>query len=388
MHFRWQIFVVFLVFVIFNCVPKVKPPHFPVQPEIRVALLTGQERVGVTANTPFTIYTGTKKRTIRPGVVGRISSSNHITVQGVIWLKNAQFPIQIKTESNGFITVGDRIYRGYLEIRKDLENKLIVINILPLEEYLFGVVPCEIGSVNEKTFEAAKAQAIAARSYALSHFGWFSKLGFDVFATYQRDQEYRGKGAETKMTNKAVLATFGVVALYGNKVIEAKYHSTCGGHTINGKAPYLRALPDTPKHHKGKTPFCHNSPYFTWRKSIGRNNFLKILAKAIPNLNPNVKIRAIRLVKDKRTHRNHFVNLLTNQGRYKIKSELFRQAFELKTNYYSITLTRRAVNITGHGFGHGIGLCQYGALEMARKGYNCEEIIRHYYPKTKLKKIY
>jgi stage II sporulation protein D len=82
------------------------------------------------------------------------------------------------------------------------------------------------------------------------------------------------------------------------------------------------------------------------------------------------------------------VNILTNRERYKIKSEDFRRALELKTNFYSVTKSHRAINITGHGYGHGIGLCQYGALGMAKQGYKSEAIIQHYYPKTKLKRIY
>lgn len=388
--FTWfkLISLLLLLLIITSCRLVIKPPPFPTEPEIRVALLTDQERVAFSATAPFTIYSGEQQKTLDTGTIGCISYLDTVTVQGVIWLKNANFPIQIKAESNGFVSVANRTYRGYLEIRKNPSGKLTVINILPLEKYLYGVVPCEIGSLNEKTFEAGKAQAIAARSYALSHFGWFSQLGFDVFATYQRDQEYRGKEAETEMTNKAVLATFGLVALYRNKVIEAKYHSTCGGHTSGGKAPYLRALPDTPGHRKGKKPFCYHSPHYTWRKSIGIGNFLTALTKIIPNLNPKAKIRAIRLAKDKRTQRNRFVNIITNRGRYKIKSEDFRQALELKTNFYSVTKSRRAINIIGHGYGHGIGLCQYGALGMAKKGYKSEAIIQHYYPGTKLKKIY
>uniref|UniRef100_A0A7C6A8B8 SpoIID/LytB domain-containing protein n=1 Tax=candidate division WOR-3 bacterium TaxID=2052148 RepID=A0A7C6A8B8_UNCW3 len=382
------ILLILLLLIIFGCRPVIKPPQFPAEPTIRVALLTDQERVAVTATGPFTIYSGNKKETLSSGKICRISYLNTITVQGAIWLKTANFPIQIKVESNGLVSVANRTYRGYLEIRKNPTGKLTVINILPLEKYLFGVVPCEIGGLNEKTFEAGKAQAIAARSYALSHLGWFSQLGFDVFATYQRDQEYRGKSAETEMTNKAVLATYGVVALYRNKIIEAKYHSTCGGHTIGGKAPYLRALPDTPGHRKGKKPFCFHSPHYTWRKSISIGNFLKAMIKVIPNFKPKAKIRAIRLEKDRRTQRNRFVNILTNRERYKIKSEDFRRALELKTNFYSVTKSHRAINITGHGYGHGIGLCQYGALGMAKQGYKSEAIIQHYYPKTKLKRIY
>ncbi len=378
----------FLALMILSCMPAVKPVQFKTEPEVRVALATEQERVAISATSPYTISVGAAKRTLQPGVICRISRFNTVTVKGVIWLKAAKFPIQIKVESNGLIKIANRKYRGYVEVRKDPAGKLTVINILPIEQYLFGVVPCEIGNVNDKTFEAAKAQAIAARSYTISHFGWFKDLGFDVFATYRRDQEYQGAGIELEMTNKAVLVTLGKVVVHQDKVIEAKYHSTCGGYTIGTKAPYLRAHPDTPGHHKGKKPFCHKSPNFIWRKKINQNELIDVLCKIIPNFKGSNKIRSIKLEKDRHSQRNQFINISFGRNRYKIKSETMRQALGLKSNLYSVKMSRSTVTFTGHGFGHGIGLCQYGALEMARKGYSCEGIINHYYPKTKLKKIY
>jgi stage II sporulation protein D len=368
--------------------PTIKPVQFPAEPNIRVALLTGEERVAISATTQFSIHSGNETKVVKPGAICRISFYNTITVEGVIWLKVANFPVQIKAESNGFVSVGGRTYRGYIEVRKAPTGKLTVINILPMEKYLMGVVPCEIGGLNDKCFEAGKAQAIAARSYALSHFGWFKDLGFDVYTSYLRDQEYRGQGAETEMTSKAVLATFGVVGVYRNQVIEAKYHSCCGGYTMSGVVPYLRALPDTPKHRKNMKPFCSQSPHYIWRKSLNQAAFITTLTKIIPDLNPKSRLRSIRLEKDRRTQRNRSVTIVINRGRYKIKSEVLRGALDLKSNFYSVKMTRRTITITGHGYGHGLGLCQFGTREMANRGYSAEEILKHYYSGIKLKKIY
>lgn len=385
---KWQFLFFLITLLILRCLPRVKPVQFPAEPEVKVALLTGQARVGISATAPFTVYAGNEKRTIPSGAICRISHYNTVTVQGAIWLKKANFPIQIKSESTGLITIGNRRYRGYLEVRKDQAGQLTIINVLPLEKYLFGVVPCEIGRVKDKTFEAVKAQAIAARSYTVSHFGWFEHQGFDVFATYLRDQEYRGAGFETEMTTKAVLATYGIVAVHRNQAIEAKYHSTCGGFTVGTKAPYLRAHPDTPGHRKGKKPFCSKSPHFLWRKKLSHAELVAVLTKILPDIKPQPKIKSIKLETDRHSQRNRFVQVRIGRARYKIKSEVLRQALDLKTNFYSVKLTRRSINFIGHGYGHGIGLCQFGALEMSRRGYSCEQIINHYYPGTKLKRIY
>jgi stage II sporulation protein D (peptidoglycan lytic transglycosylase) len=381
-------FFLLVCLVIIGCVPTIKPVQFPAEPNIRVALLTAEERVALTATTPFSIYSGNETKVVKPGAICRVSFNNTITIEGIIWLKSANLPVQIKPEPNGLVSIGGKTYRGYIEVRKDQSGKLNVINILPMEKYLMGVVPCEIGGLNDKNFEAGKAQAIAARSYALSHFNWFDDLGFDVYASYLRDQEYRGHIAETEMTNKAVLATSGVVGVYRDKVIEAKYHSCCGGLTMSGDAPYLRAQSDTPKHRKNAKPFCSQSPDFVWRKGFNQATFIGALTKIIPNLNPKAKLRSIKLEKDRHTQRNRFVTISANRARYKIKSEELRGALDLKSNFYSVKMTRRTITITGHGYGHGVGLCQCGTREMASRGYSAEEILKHYYSGIKLKKIY
>lgn len=142
-------------------------------------------------------------------------------------------------EPNGFVFTKKRWYRGELIIT-NYNGFLQVINKVPLEEYIMGVVPSEMPS--KWNFEAHRAQAIAARSYALSNLGKRANKGYDLTDTPQ-DQAYRGASAETNQTNLAVRSTEGIVMTYNNKIISAYYHSSSGGHTVQSGEVWAKNLP-------------------------------------------------------------------------------------------------------------------------------------------------
>ncbi|HSD66484.1 MAG TPA: SpoIID/LytB domain-containing protein [Vicinamibacteria bacterium] len=143
-------------------------------------------------------------------------------------------------------------YRGLLEVRPAEEGKLTVVNVVNLEDYLRGVVPNELSPQAFPEIEALKAQAVAARTYALAHLGDYSSKGYDVCAT-PACQVYRGQASEHRLTDRAVEETRGVVATWRGRPIRAYYTSTCGGHTEGGKAifddaaPYLRGVTCLPE---------------------------------------------------------------------------------------------------------------------------------------------
>jgi stage II sporulation protein D len=143
-------------------------------------------------------------------------------------------------------------YRGLLEVRPGTGATLTVVNLVNLEDYLRGVVPNELAPEAFPELEALKAQAVAARSYALAHLGEYASRGFDVCAT-PACQVYRGVASETRLTDKAVAETAGVVATWRGRPIHAYYTSTCGGHTEDGlaifddQAPYLRGVACPPE---------------------------------------------------------------------------------------------------------------------------------------------
>jgi stage II sporulation protein D len=153
--------------------------------------------------------------------------------------------IIIKPSTSGFTSTKSRWYRGHL-IVQNKNGKLTVINDVELEDYIKGVVPSEMSPSWHE--EALKAQAIAARSYALANIGKRSALGFDLFDTPD-DQAYRGASAETAKTNNLVDSTKGIVLTHDMKVVNAYYSASAGGQSLNskdvwgGSLPYIHSVP-------------------------------------------------------------------------------------------------------------------------------------------------
>ena len=147
--------------------------------------------------------------------------------------------IVVKPERNGFLCAKKRWYRGVF-IVQNLNNKLVLINNLPIEEYLLGVVPSEMPSSWAQ--EALKAQAIAARSYAIANIGKHGSHGYDLKDNTE-DQAYGGATSEKPSTNKAVLDTQSIVITYNKKIIPAYYHASAGGQTVNSSSVWYKDLP-------------------------------------------------------------------------------------------------------------------------------------------------
>ena len=153
--------------------------------------------------------------------------------------------IAVRPENNGFVSAKNKWYRGIF-IVKNLNGSLVLINKLNMEEYLRGVVPSEMPSSWQ--FEAHKAQAVAARSYAYANLGKRWKYGYDLKDTPE-DQAYKGASAETNNTDQAVKDTEGIVIIHDSKIIPAYYSASAGGQTVtagqvwNHDLPYVRSVP-------------------------------------------------------------------------------------------------------------------------------------------------
>jgi stage II sporulation protein D len=307
---------------------------------------------------------------------------------------NENFPLLIEPR-DGKVAVNGKEYRGGLEVRK-IDGNLWVINNVDIESYLKGVVPCEIGGVSENQIEAAKAQAVAARTYAAAHMGQYAQLGFDLYATVQ-DQVYNGIASERAITSRAVESTSGEVLFYNNKPIEAKYHSTCGGRTADygdawaGSAPpYLRSV---------SCRYCAESPYYEWNRNMKKEDFFAHLRSRLAKMNIYINrdelIQSFRIARNKTSKRVNEITLVTDKNEYKIPNYRIRTLLGgsndtggvLKSNYFYIKTKRDSVVIEGKGFGHGVGMCQFGALEMANEGKNYRQILYHYYRGTRIKKM-
>ena len=194
--------------------------------------------------------TGTVAPNLREVIVnGPGENANYSSLKSVAFgsMNERSIPVRL----NG------KAYRGKIEVFVNGRGSLTVVNVVPLEDYLLGVVPSELGLPQ---IEAQKAQAVAARTYAIANIGGYGKQGFDMVPTVW-SQVYKGVSIETKMGTQAVTSTRGIIATYKGKPINALYTSTCGGRTENSEnvfefaEPYLRGVECSLEGHRQFEPF-------------------------------------------------------------------------------------------------------------------------------------
>lgn len=217
---------------------------------IKIGLQTGVDRIGVgSSNATSLIDANTNKTIVKIDAMKGYEivpyrNTMAIRLDGKFYQIYSD-NIVLKPSTGGFISAKSKWYRGHLIIQNK-NKKLTVINEVDLEDYIKGVVPSEMPSSWE--LEALKAQAIAARSYALANLGKRASLGYDLKDTPE-DQAYGGASAETSKTNKAVDETSGLVLTYNYKVVSAFYSASAGGQTVTAKeawgndVPYVRSVP-------------------------------------------------------------------------------------------------------------------------------------------------
>ena len=319
-------------------------------------------------------------------------------------------PIQVNpADREQRILMSKKEYRGIVEVMVNQQSKLTIVNVLDMETYLRGVVPPEIGQLKEKGIEALKAQAIASRTYAVSNMGRHKKLGFDLYSSVA-DQVYEGYNAEWRIADRAIAETRGMVAVYDGKLISAFYSSTCGGETESiqeawgtESISYLRNVRDRSG---SSEDFCNGSPVYKWREEWNWETLEAILASTLNRLDKRksgkFSLIGIDVLKRSRSGRVKELEVRTNHGRVILRGDRIRSALRrpvrgrplLRSTLFSLKIkkghTRRRDTIVaeGGGWGHGIGLCQMGAISMAKQGFRHDKILRHYYRGIDLRRAY
>lgn len=260
------------------------------------------------------------------------------------------------------------------------KNKgLLVVNHVDLEEYVKGVVPSEVNSSWHR--EMLKAQAVAARTYALyQHMLNFSRE-YDVAATIQ-DQVYKGRQGVDDRVEEAVESTRGLVVTYQNAPIYAAFSSTAAGLTEDATVVWLKDLP----YLKGvECPFDLASPYYQWKTSFK----IKTLEKNLRQLGFDVgTIATLTPLARSRSGRVATLRLLHSKGELILRGEELRKAVGYRvvpSTQFTIDSIGDEVMMSGYGAGHAVGLCQWGAKELAELGYPYASILLYYYPGTELR---
>ena len=326
-----------------------------------------------------------------------------------VWTGGPGDTLELVAEQGGYAGWSGNWYRGPFRIFASDTQGLTLVNVVGLEDYLRSVLPNEIGTPPESDFEAVKAQAVAARSYTVAYLGRRALLGFDLYASVE-DQVYGGVTRENAQSNRAVQATLGEVLVSEGQPIKALYSSACGGQTANVEdvwpwdyTPYLRSVRDDAG--PGTTPYCSLSSNFRWREEWDPDSFVAMVrqygvtdAPAAAGLGG--RLLDVRVDKRSGSGRVQDLGISTTTGDIAFHGDRTRWVLRrpgtnaiLRSSLFKIGIVRgdggkaRRVVATGGGNGHGIGMCQWGAMGMARAGVDYRDILDHYYKSTRLVRI-
>ncbi|MDY6824741.1 MAG: SpoIID/LytB domain-containing protein [Thermodesulfobacteriota bacterium] len=276
------------------------------------------------------------------------------------------------TTRSAYLKVNGSRYRGDISISTD-GNGLSAINHIHIENYLYGVVPREVPYTWPK--QALMAQAVAARTYALYIKQKRREEPYDVEAT-TASQVYGGYDAENPKTSVAVDSTRGQVMTYNGQLIVAYFHSNSGGYTecpenVWGAAvPYLKSVPDK---------YSNGAPGSSWEYFLPFSE----AGRRLNNFGIDVSgIKKLRFNSRSKSGRIRDVTVFTENGRHDIKGNNFRLAIggtRLKSMCFNYDIKKDGIFFKGSGYGHGVGMSQWGARKMAMEGHDYKSILRKYY---------
>lgn len=280
----------------------------------------------------------------------------------------------------GLLVVDGAAYRGTLGVTFS-EGVLRLVHQVDLEDYLLGVVGAELPASSPPA--ALEAQAIASRSYALAGL----RAGI-ALEDGERSQVYRGAGAESEAVRQAVRATRGLVLLRGTRVLKAYFHSTCGGFRVGVSEVFPE--PPEPALEGNRCGFCDGTKHSAWTLEIAAAE----LARLLQPLGVPADIRELRVLDEHSSGRARTLVAVVPGGERRIGAIDFRRCLgthRLRSTWIT-SIERRddggAFVIRGRGFGHGVGLCQVGAIEQARRGRDAQSILGSYYPGAIVEKLW
>jgi stage II sporulation protein D len=407
--------------------PAPRPPAVPdtaafpealLAPPVRVGLVVDTQRVEVGSAGAFTIATqdgrtvasvpggGTATFTASGGTLS--FTTRQASGSGGPGGAGLPAPLVVRSaDPHGTLLVRGAPYRGEMLVqRATTGGGLTLVNRLDMENYLLGVVPKEIGRFDLDIYEAIKAQAVAARTYAVTYQGRRTAQGFDVYATVE-DQVYGGVAGENEVVNRAVRETAGEILAYGGRPISAYYHSTCAGHTAaieevwnNAPVPYLVAVRDVDP--RTGEAYDRSSRLYQWTERWTHEQLVGILNRTLADSLRGrriTQIRDMRVLQRTPSGRVHAMRIETDAGSFTVGKDRVRWILPpvrggiLNSSKFDVQLVRSGgavseIVATGGGWGHGIGMCQIGAMGRARAGQNYRTILGAYYPGAELQDLY
>jgi stage II sporulation protein D len=357
--------------------------------DIRVGLGEGRANVTLGSSSAADIVDG--KGTVL-GQIPALQGFTAATAQGGVSLNGKKaWQITLKPKEKGLIYVGERLtasggrwYRGEVKLVRS-GGGLTVINDLNLEDYVASVIGKEMYPTWPQ--EALKAQAVAARSYAIYQQQHRKYQHFDVLST-TTSQVYAGLDGEANTTQAATQATVGQVLAYQGKIIESVFHAASGGHTENSEDVWMRAVP----YLRGVPDFDQSAPVFQWNLMFTASQ----LRQRLPGIGDIVSMKPVKTTP---TGRVRTIRIQGSRGSLLMKGSDVRRALGLKSTHFIAkpefapiaggkSTKPVAFQLVGQGSGHGLGLSQWGSYSLALQGKSYQDILTHYFQGVALKKLY
>ena len=333
--------------------------------ELKVAIQKQVKQIQVGSSTTATIRDASGKPLGEIAAMDSFSASPQGSSISLERWNSSQ--LTIEPSGDGYVWIGDRWYRGRTRLVREGAG-ITAVNQVDLEQYLYSVVGSE--AIPSWPQEALKAQAVAARSYALYERSKSPNQLYELDST-TKSQVYKGLDGEYVSTLEAVNATQGEMLTYGGDVILAVFHSSSGGHTENVEDIWSSPL----AYLRGVIDYDQQAPVFQWSKTFS-------VEQMTNHIGGVGRIQA--LVPEKTTPQGRVVTMkvIGDRGTKQISGAKLRQALDLRSTLFRVSQVNGQFEIQGRGFGHGIGLSQWGAYSLSTQGIPYQQILSHYYQKA------
>jgi stage II sporulation protein D len=398
-----------------GCARVPAPSALREAPLVRVGIVVDRPSGTFSATSQFRVLSaaGDILAVVDRGAVWRAEPAGPGTVRLVRPDRDAPLvtasPVAVEAEDPGaFVVIAGQPFRGAALVQRG-STGVTIVNRVPLEWYVQSVTAVELGFRAPEDRQAVMAQSVAARTYAVRYLGRREALGFDLYAT-DADQAYPGVAGEKPEVTDATRRTFGQVLTYGGRPIEALFHSTCGHSTeaasevfrSEADVPYLRAVSD--RYGRGPTDYyCSISPRFRWREEWDDSALTAILARTLPTVTSAAatmgQVTDVRVTRTTPTGRVRELVVETTNGTFTVPGyrvrdvlrappdrQLWSSQFQLHEERNGTGLVRLVA--AGAGAGHGVGMCQWGAVGRSRAGQRYDRILATYYPGTQLQRMF
>lgn len=363
-------FIIFLFTVLSFLAPSISRAE-----TMRVILTETKGVARITSTRPFSVMSGSRRISVEPAYqVAEISARRGIVINRNDSLQKV---LTLSPERGAKLFVNGTPYLGAIIIRVK-NSGIAVINEVELEQYLQGVIPSEMPT--DWPMEALKTQAVISRTYALYQKRKNKGNDYDLPASVL-GQVYKGDSVYNSRAVEAIADTKRLVAMYDGEVAVTFFHSTSAGPTEDAQErwgidmPYLKGV---------SCPLDFSSSYFSWQREIP----LADLENALNQMGVET-IATLAPFSYSKSGRTLMVRILHAGGETLVKAEDLRRLLGYKTlpsTHFRIDSFGKILKISGMGWGHGVGLCQWGAKVMAERGMNFDEIVRYYYPGVTLER--